>query len=302
MEWLKRIFSGSKENTPSDSGDSPKTGPPASWLQADDPANPFGVPLVDMTGNLQLTSFSQDQNAATTAISWRPGQQARLSPSRLGDGVECDLRYPIDGVLPDGMLFIPGAMEDKWVIAWRDGAVVMARSWSGETQVTADGRIENNELRLSRIYADDSISGFGDVTTVVDWIMRSHAMDEKLPLPVDQETAEMLADVPVMAMGAFGHRLFCAGVGYVLPPAEGCLCSDGDMAAAVYANDPVLVRKFASDEAWRSRTSAGGSPPLVLASQLGYTDLCQLMLDLGADIEARNSRGGTALQLSLIHI
>jgi len=251
-------------------------------------------------GNLELVSFTKDEKASAMAISWRPGQQGRLKSNRAGDGISCDLRYQFDGFLPNGMLFIPRAMEDKWVIAWRDGAVVFARSWSGDTQITADATVENSELRLTRIYADASIAGFGDVATVVDWIIRSHAMGERLPLPVDQETADMLVGAPLMAMSVFGHRLFCAGLGYQLPPADGRLHSDGDIAAAVHSNDVDQVRAIASEDAWKSRTSVGGAPPLVLASQLGYTALCKTMLELGADIEACNDRGGTALQMGVV--
>ncbi len=307
MKWLKRIFSGpsKKQSDPSEtaqgsSGEQPNNGPATSWLSPDDPENPFPVPIVSLMGNLELQSMSQDQEAATMAISWRPGQQRRISPDRSGDGIACDLRYPIDGVLPDGMLFIPSAMEDKWVIALRDETVIFARSWTGETEITADATVENSELCLRRIYRHDVVSSFGDVATVVDWIVRSHAMQERLPLPVDQETAKMLAEFPLMAMSIFGHRLFCAGVGYRMPPTETYLVSDGDMAAAVHANDLAKVRQLASEEAWLSRTSVVGSPPLLLASQLGHTDLCTLILELGADIEARNNHGETALHMGVV--
>ncbi|CAN0493141.1 unnamed protein product, partial [Hapterophycus canaliculatus] len=122
---------------------------------------------------------------------------------------------------------------------------VFARSWSGETLITADAKLEGNELQLHRLYlGEETIDGFGDPVTVVDWMMRSHAMEERLPLPVDEEAAEFLNSVPLIAMSVFGHRLFCAGVGYSMPPPDGLLHSDGEVAAAVYGNDVNAIRRL----------------------------------------------------------
>lgn len=273
----------------------------APWLEADSPQNPFGVRIVSLMANLQLQSFSEDQKKATCAVSWRPGHQKRLKQICENQGIPCDLRYPAAAMLPDGMLFIPRAMEDKWVIAWRDGKVMIARSWSGEAVAMADAVVEGRELRISHIYSEaDTFAGLGEVTTVIDWLIRSHAMEERLPLPVDEETAELLHNAPLLAMSSFGHRLFCAGVDYKMPPPNAELYSLGDLSAAVYSNDAKAIRKLANEDAWRTPVASDGSPPLVLASQLGYTDLCRIMLELGADIEAKNKRGGTALQMAVV--
>ena len=274
----------------------------ATWLEADSPTNPFGVPLLSLMANLQMQSFTKDQEAATCAISWRPGHHDRLKPIDDVQRVPCNLRYPIATPFPAGMLFIPRVMEDKWVIAWRDGKVLFARSWSGETVATADAVVEGGELRISQIYvSQDSFPGLGEPTIVVDWMIRSHALNERLPLPVDDETAELLYNNPLLAMNAFGHRLFCAGLEYEMPPPTKKLYSLGVLSAAVYANDDAAIRKLANEEGtWRTAVAGDGSPPLVLASQLGYTGLCRTMLELGADIEAKNGRGGSALQMAVV--
>ena len=89
-------------------------------------------------------------------------------------------------------------------------------------------------------------------------------------------------------MNAFGHRLFCAGLEYKMPPPTKKLYSLGALSAAVYANDDAAIRKLANEEGtWRTAVAGDGSPPLVLASQLGYTSLCRTMLEFGADIEAK---------------
>lgn len=300
MKWWKRLFSRSGQTAPNEQvpAGSDQTAP---WLEADSPENPFGVRLVNLMQNLQLISTSQKESEAANSTSWRPGQQDRLAIEKTGPGIPCDLRYPIGSYLPDGMLFIPQAMEDKWVIAWRDGAVVFARSWTGETIVTADAILEGEELRLQRLYACDStLDGFGDLVTVVDWIMRSHAMEERLPLPVDEGVADSLRSTPLVAMSVFGHRLFCAGLGYSLPQPTGKLYSDGDVAAAVYNDDVDMIRRLASADVWQTPTRHDGSPPLVLGSLLGHNELCRVMLELGADVKVRNARGGNALQGAIV--
>lgn len=249
-----------------------------------------------------MQSFTEDEVKAACAISWRPGHQDRIDLIDESEGSPCDLRYPIATPAPEGMLFIPRAMEDKWVIAWRSGKVLMARSWSGETCAMADAVVKEGELCISRIYTkENTFAALGEPATIVDWMIRSHAMDERLPLPVDEETADMLHNVPLVAMNVFGHRLFCVGVGYRMPTPETKLYSLGNLSAAVYADDADAVRKMlVSDEAWNTAVAADGSPPLVLASQLGYTGLCKQMLDWGAHIEAQNERGGTALQMGVV--
>lgn len=162
--------------------------------------------------------------------------------------------------------------------------------------MTADANVRDGQLHLTRIYAAEAgLESFGQTTAVVDWMMRSHAFNERIPLPIDAQAAEMLHGTPLVAMSAFGHRLFCAAVDYKLEPPASLLYSLGNLSAAIYANDAEVVRKLADDETWRTPVADDGSVPLVLASALGYTDLCRLMLELGSDLELTNARGGAAL-------
>lgn len=162
--------------------------------------------------------------------------------------------------------------------------------------MTADANVRDGQLHLTRIYAAEAgLESFGQTTAVVDWMMRSHAFNERIPLPIDAQAAEMLHGTPLVAMSTFGHRLFCAAVDYKLEPPASLLYSLGNLSAAIYANDAEVVRKLADDETWRTPVADDGSVPLVLASALGYTDLCRLMLELGSDLELTNARGGAAL-------
>jgi hypothetical protein len=42
---------------------------PAEWLAADNPGNPFGVPILDLTSNLGVTSTTKDLELAERSLS-----------------------------------------------------------------------------------------------------------------------------------------------------------------------------------------------------------------------------------------
>jgi hypothetical protein len=94
-------------------------------------------PNTEVRPCLGVTSTTQDPALAERSVSWRAGQAERLAWKLDGERFSCDLRYDAATSLPDGMLFVPAAMEDEWVIAWRQGKIAAARSWTGA--VSAQG-------------------------------------------------------------------------------------------------------------------------------------------------------------------
>jgi hypothetical protein len=89
----------------------------ASWIPAD--KNRFGIPVLDLisiTG--KLLSTSADPQRAAMAVSWRSTFVAELVLHvPVKRSMPCQLRYAVDHDLPDGFLFAPTAMEQKWAIA-----------------------------------------------------------------------------------------------------------------------------------------------------------------------------------------
>ena len=59
---------------------------------------------------------------------------------------ECDLRYPADSDLPDGWLFTPTNMDQKWAIAFRNGRVPLIRSWTGKVVASGKARFESGQI------------------------------------------------------------------------------------------------------------------------------------------------------------
>jgi hypothetical protein len=302
MSWWKRLSDrvfGQGQGTP----EAP-TSKPAKWLGADDPGNPFGVPILDLMSNLELISATKDASLASRAVSWRPGQHERLNFTLDGERINCNLNYRAALALPDGMLFVPSAMEEKWVIAWRNGQIAAARSWSGETEAVAEAELQSGWLRVTKltIATKSSLRSFGDPVSTFDWLLKSHALGERIPLPVSEEGAALLQAVPVASFAPFGHRTFCAAVDYSPPDSTRMLRSDGALIAAVQDADAALIKQLiAEGHDIHAPSTCAGYTALHLAVVKGRPELVQLLLDLGADPHRTADRMRTPLPLALVH-
>jgi hypothetical protein len=277
---------------------------PALWRAADDPGNPFGVPIIDLMANLDMLSTTEDPQLAARSVSWRAGQHSRLSFEPSGETVECELTYAAAHPLPDGMLFVPAAMEDKWVIALQGERIAVARSWTGDTQVVADVRLTPGNLRIIRVTFTErsGLGTFGDPVAIFDWLMRAHALGQRIPLPVSQAGADLLRAVPLSAFAPFGHRAFCAAVDYELPRSERPVRSDGDLIAAVQDTDYARVTEIVrAGDAIGAESTCAGYSALHLAVVKGDLRLVQLLLALGANPNQQADQQRTPLPLAFVH-
>lgn len=270
----------------------------AHWREADDPGNPFGVRIVDLMANLQLTSTSQDPEIAARAVSWRAGMQRLVEIEVDGTRVEGELRFPCVSGLPDGMLAVPDQMEDKWVVVHRDGHVAAARSWTGETKAVARARHLGETLLLDQLTLapGSGFDTFGDPLRVFDWFVRTHALRNRIPMPVSAEGATMLLDQPLMGFSVFGRKLFCAAVELDLGEPRGVLFSHGDLVAAVGIGDLARLGEAlaaGADPNAPIRFNDGGTA-LHLAVVL-HPELIEPLLDGGADVNAPSIHGSTPL-------
>jgi hypothetical protein len=277
---------------------------PAKWLAADDAGNPFDVPILDLMGNLSMISTSEDPEIASRSVSWRAGQHERLQWKLEGERIECDLSYGVAATLPDGMLFVPEAMEDKWVIAWRQGQIAAARSWSGETEAVAEARLADGELRVTSLTlaARCSLRAFGDPVATFDWLLKSHALGARIPLPVSAEGAELLRDVPLASFGPFGRRVFCAAVNYAPPASKQALRSDGALITAMQDGDAARVQRLVGEgHDLHAPSTFRGYTALHLAVVKGRADLVELLLSLGANPNQVADQKRLPLPLALVH-
>jgi hypothetical protein len=280
---------------------------PPKWLSAEDPGNPFDVPILNLMGNLQVLSVTKDPAMAARALSWRAGQHDRLQWELRGEAHDCSLEprleYRVEEPLPDGMLFIPEAMEDKWVMAYRQGRIAAARSWSGETEVVAETETSAGRLRITKItFAESSaLSGLGDPVAAFHWMMVTHALEQRVPFPASQEGADLLQAVPLSAVPLYGRRLFCAAVDYTVASPEVPLRSDGELVAAVGGGDVARVGELLDRGASLTAPSRQrGYRAIHLAVVAKQPAVLQLLLARGAGVDEPADHGLRALPLAIV--
>lgn len=302
-QWLRRVL-GHRPPAHAVRGDPPSSAPAqaspstARWLGPDDDGNPFGVRLLSLMGNLSMISTTRDPAIAARAVGWRAGGHREVDLHVEGWTSPCDLRYPAPAELCEGLLYRPQEMEDKWVIAYRDGRVAAARSWTGDTKAVARARHVDGELILSELtFAQDSgFASFGDPIAAFDWLMRAHALGARIPFPADKDGIERLAAAPLSGFSLYGRQMFCAAQDYDMGAPSGRVHSDGDLVAAVLAGDvEQVVGALAAGAPVDAPCSFDeGATALRLAIYL-HPGLVEPLLRAGADVNIGTRRGSTPL-------
>ncbi|MEO7331095.1 MAG: ankyrin repeat domain-containing protein [Minicystis sp.] len=270
----------------------------APWLEPDDPGNPFGVRLLNLMDNLKMLSTTTDPALAARAASWKAGAQRDVSIDIEAAPLACDLRYPAPSELPDGMIYLPEQMEDKWVLAYRDGCIAAARSWTGETMAVARAHHDGEVLKIDSIAfaASSGLDTFGDPVVAFDWLIRTHALESRVPLPISSDGANLLAQQPLTGFSVYGRHLFCAAVDYDLGEPKGRLHSDGDLMTAVTSGDLDRLRSVIAAGAPVNAPSRfnHGAPALLLCVYL-HPEFVGPLVDAGADVNVATLQGATPL-------
>ncbi|HET9622562.1 MAG TPA: ankyrin repeat domain-containing protein [Kofleriaceae bacterium] len=307
MSWWSKLF-GAKRAQPSpdaraSSAKPTPSGPTASWIPAD--RNPFGVPVLDLisiTGNVISTSRSKDE--AAMAVSWSGKLVADLALACRADrSLPCALRYPADPTLGDGWLYVPPAMEHKWAIAYRDGAIHMIRSWTGEVLAIGRARRDGAELVVERIeVVGTALEVFGGPIATFDWMLRAHALDQRVPLPVDRDGAAMLERAPMSVFNVFGPVAACAAESWAPPPPTRALRAASDVVTAVRLGQDAQVRALVAGGAVLDTPSPVlGLTALHVAVIQGNVEMVDTLLALGANANALGDRHDSPLLTAVVH-
>jgi hypothetical protein len=278
--------------------------PRPQWIAAEQ--NRFGVSVLDLSPiTLGVIATSSDPDNARRAVSWSQG----IGEDLFTEGValpeirDVSLRYPADRPLPDGLLFSPSEMEEKWVIALRGDTIRAARSWTGAIGVEAAIERRAGEIAVTELrFTDDSpFAAFGDPVDIFDWFVRSHALGDKLPMPISDEGAARLEESPAAAFAVFGNKLICAARAWDPPPPTRPLRSDGAALVATRAGDGDRLRELAAaGEPIDAPTTFNGYTPLYLAVIRDDVGLATALLDLGADPNRRADRGAVPLIVAVV--
>jgi hypothetical protein len=298
MSWWSRLSGGKQQPEPER-----REGPRAQWVPADQ--NRFGIPVLDLiavTGS--LLSASKDPKNAATAMSWPSRLVADLDlPMTSAVSLPCELRYPAERDLPEGWLYVPSKMEEKWAIAHRDGAIHLIRSWTGAVGAVGRLRRDGDDVVVERVeLSDDTLRMFGDPIETFDWIVRAHALGQEVPLPVAEDAARMLEATPLAVFSLFGHVATCAATRWSPPPPPRPLRSTGDVVTAVRVEDEPRIRALAAGGAsLDARSPVLGYTALHVAVVKGSVPLTRLLLELGANPNTLGDRDACAQITAVVH-
>lgn len=156
------------------------------WLEPHE--NPFGVRVLDCRPLAQtLLSTTRDANCIRFFGSpeSQTGEQFRGQTPQSAVQVKCELTYPLTVTLPEGPVFLAGAMEEKWNLYHFAGVLYFARSWNGHLYYTAAIVQSATELRVIEVAAARSLSDDESlVVRQVDFLIRSHLLGQIAPHPV----------------------------------------------------------------------------------------------------------------------
>lgn len=278
--------------------------PTPTWIAASD--NRFGIPILDLVPAVAgLTSFSKDPEQARKAMSWGAGIGDELFGELTAtETIDCELRYPTDDPLPDGLVFCPAAMEDKWVFALRDDTLRVARSWTGDVAMEARASRGDRRLTIHQLRFTDAspLRTFGEPVAVFDWMLRTHAFQQLLPLPVDDDGAALLEATPLIAFSTFGNKALCAAKTWSPPPAPHPLRSDGAALVATRHSDlPRLRELAAAGHPIDAPSTFQGYTPLLVAAAKAEHALVEQLLQLGADPNRPADGGALPLLVAFVH-
>lgn len=263
----------------------------AQWLDAEDSGNPFGIPILDLMMLQDYIATSEDLDVTARAVSWQRSIGDELDASELLElpSLECKLAYPAARSLPDGILYAPPSMDEKWVIAYHSGRVLAARSWTGIVEAVADARHDGSQLVLERlrISAGSSLRFSDRLIDTFDWLIRVHALHQRLPLPVDEDAAELLENTPLIGFSPFGKALFCAAKHWAPPEPKVKLGSDGRVIVSARKDDLASIREAVRNGAdLDAPGSIGGYTALHLSIIWKRVPLFLALIELGANPDA----------------
>lgn len=177
-------------------------------------ANPWGVRLLDLRPVTQgMISTSADPQCAANALSFgrEDGSNFIDMEPNSSRTVEVGLRYRIEQPLAEGPLFIPDCMEHKWAIFYRDKKILFVRSWTRELYAAAEVKIDGGELEIGKIQGDlvEKNEGTRYKARVVDYMIRSHALDLVCPVPMT-DAEEPPSYTAMWCFQGFGNRALYA--------------------------------------------------------------------------------------------
>jgi len=293
MTWekLKRAF-GRQE-------DGGKPAPDIRWVEAAD--NPWGVRLLDVRPvTLTMLSTSGDPQCASNAVSF--GQED--GTTFIGEAppvarvVEANLRFPIDRLLADGVLFAPREMEHKWALFFHRGEIICVRSWLRRVHAVARVEQRQDHLAITQVRgtfgAEDEEPAL--TTRTLDYLLRSHALDTAYPAPIPAGMENDPKAAAMWCMSMFGNRAsFATPHRFDRRDPERPLRSQSLLHIAVARGDARAIDDSLAAGMPIDLLAGDGLAPLHWAVGCDDVGIAALLVDRGSPVDVRSSKGATPL-------
>jgi hypothetical protein len=308
MVWdaLKRMF-GQKPQSPSGQLESPPplTVPLAEvpWIEASE--NPWGVRLLDVRPVTHtMTSASQDPSCAKNAISFGgdDGTSFIGQAPRGNQTVELGLRFPIDRVLADGVLFAPRQMEHKWALFVHERRLIFVRSWTRTVYAIAEVTHYPDHVVLTTLHG--TLLGDGESSElsarVADYLVYSHALGVAYPAPLPAGMSQSPKNAALWCMSSYGNRAsFATEQSFPRPEPGKLLRSHSLLHLSVARSDGDAVQRYLRTGIPVDLLAGDGLAPLHWALAAKQPDMLELLLSNGSPVDVRSDEGSTPLMLAV---
>ncbi len=290
------------------SADAPKATPEAStlpevrWLP--DNENRWGVPILDVRPVTErMLSTSRDPQCATNAISFvqDDGLSFVGAAPPISRVTETNLSFLSGSGLFDGALFLPRVMEEKWAIYYHAGNILFIRSWTRSLLVRVEVRMDGGRVHLCRIegaFVDEKEDEQFTIR-VLEYLLRSHALDEVYPAPLLTPPHDLRA-AALWCFGVFGRRALLASavaIPVTTPPRP--LRTDSLFHIAVARGDTDTALAQLKKGVPPDLIARDGLPALHWALASKKTDMVSWILEHGGEVDVRSDEGATALMTAV---
>jgi hypothetical protein len=269
------------------------------WIGPAD--NPWGVPILDVRPvTLGMLSTSRDPRMAANAASFGGDDGTcfiGIKPS-ISRSIPTSLRYKTDGILVDGVLFAPGAMEQKWALYYHRGQIICIRSWLRQVEALAKVRQGHGYIEITALMGtlvlEDEEPAF--TVRVLDYLIRSHALDMVYPAPLPVGMGDDPQTAALWCMSCFGDRAWVA-TPYELPgePPEQLLRTDSVLHIAVARGDSQAAQMFLDNGISFDLLSRDGLTPLHWSLARQDTHMADFLISCGCPVDVRSAQGATPL-------
>ena len=272
------------------------------WIEAEN--NPWGVRVLDVRPVVQtITAWSEREECAVNATSFNGDDGTTFIGVEpvVPRTIPTNLRYPVDELLADGVLFVPEDMDEKWAIFVHDSKIIFVRSW--QRQVVAIASIQMNQgfieiTDINGLLTSDESETPEFTIRMLDALIRIHGLGMKYPLPLPPG---MEHDIDAAAHWCFSR----CGRWSVVATTETLTFDPPDIPLRTNSLLHIAVARGESDQV---KLQLNKEVPISVYDKSGHTAMqwalarpdnamLELLIELGMPVDARSDEGVTTLML-----